>query len=188
MGRASKEVAAENRAKVVAMASDLFRQKGTDGVGIAELMGAAGLTHGGFYKQFGSRDALAGEACTHAFDGAERTWAGLAEGDDAGRLQRITERYFSASQHGRRCPMVTLSIDAARAPVSSPLRKAFADGLRRLASVITRQRRDDQALAVLAAMVGAVVLRRASHDAELSGAIDEAVSRLAASYDHRSTT
>ena len=194
MGRVSREQAVENRAKVVATAASLFRERGLDGVGIAELMAEAGLTHGGFYGQFGSKQDLAGEACAYAFDSTERVWtsraAGDATGNEAGRLRRMAEFYFEPKPPGLGCPMATLAGDAARAPVGGPVRRAFTAGLRRLADLVARTPQrppagqpdeawNAHALAVMAAMVGAVVLRQASDDAELGDAIESAVLRLA---------
>lgn len=65
--RNSREVAAENRERIVAIAAELFRKRGTTAVGVAELMEAAGMTHGGFYKHFRSKDALVNEACALSF-------------------------------------------------------------------------------------------------------------------------
>ncbi len=183
MSRVSQEQAAANRAKVVAAASALFRRKGFEGTGIDELMAEAGLTRGGFYGQFGSKDELAGEACTHAFEGAERIWNGLDTENGSGRLGRLAEFYFETKPAGGECPMATLGGDAARAPVGGPLRRAFTEGLRRLARVMGRDRSDDRALALLAAMVGATMLRRASEDGALADAIDAAVLRLANETD-----
>lgn len=194
MGRVSQEQAAENRAKVVATAASLFRARGLDGVGIAELMAEAGLTHGGFYGQFGSKQDLAGEACAYAFESTEQVWtsrsaAGTA-GDEAGRLRRMVQFYFEPKPPGLGCPLATLAGDAARASAGGPVRRAFTAGLRRLADLAARPSRhppvgesdeawDAHALAVMTAMVGAVVLRQASDDAELGDAIERAVLRLA---------
>jgi TetR/AcrR family transcriptional repressor of nem operon len=182
MGRVSRERAAENRAKVVTAASSLFRRKGFDGAGIDELMAEAGLTRGGFSGQFGSKEVLAGEACTHAFESAEHAWRAVAAGDVAGRLPRLTEFYFAPKPPGHDCPMATLAGDAARAPAGGPVRRAFTAGLRRLASLFAGggEKPDDKALAILAAMVGAAVLRRAGDDAALADSIEAAVLRLAA--------
>ena len=201
MGRVSREQAAENRAKVVVAASTLFRRHGMNGVGIDDLMAEAGLTHGGFYGQFGSKDVLAGEACTHAFDAVERAWNVAGKGDAAGRLQRLADFYFAPKPPGADCPMATLAGDAAHAPAGSPLRRAFTTGLQRLARLIAGRAAagnghalhgdcaerddngmelDDRALAVLAAMVGAAVLRRAGNDKALATSIESAVKRLAA--------
>src|SRR5271157_4449503 len=64
--RVSREKAAENRERIVEAAARLFREQGFDGVGVDAIMSAAGLTHGGFYGHFGSKDDLAAEAVTRA--------------------------------------------------------------------------------------------------------------------------
>ena len=168
---------------MVAAASSLFRRRGIDGVGIDDLMAEAGLTRGGFYGQFGSKDALAGEACSHAFDAAADGFRVVADGPPADRLERMASRYLSDPI--ALCPMATLAGDAARAPVGGPLRKAFTAGLRRLADMLGDTRTDDAALSTIAALVGASVLRRASDDGALSDAIDAAVLRQAASWSVR---
>ncbi|HLZ65830.1 MAG TPA: TetR/AcrR family transcriptional regulator [Aliidongia sp.] len=183
MSRVSREQAVENRKSVVAAASALFRRKGLDGTGIDELMAEAGLTRGGFYGQFGSKDELAGEACTHAFDGAERAWQDVIDGNAPGALRRLADFYFTPKPPEWACPMATLAGDAARAPAGGPVRRAFAAGLRRLVDMVADKPRDDRALALMAAMVGAAVLRRASDDAELPDAIEAAVLSLAAAAD-----
>lgn len=179
MSRVSRAQAAENRAKVVTMASSLFRQKGLDGVGIDEVMAEAGLTRGGFYGQFGSKDALAGEACAQAFESVERAWGAAGDGDATGRLHRLAQFYFTPKPPGRDCPMATLTGDAARAPADGPVRRAFTTGINRLARMVVGEKPDDKALVVLAAMVGAAVLRRASDDAALFDAMEVAVLRFA---------
>jgi TetR/AcrR family transcriptional repressor of nem operon len=176
MGRVSRQQAAANRAGVVAAASAMFRRRGLDGVGIDALMAEAGLTRGGFYGQFGSKEALAGEACTHAFDEAERAWEALAEDGAGGRRRGLVGWYLGARPSA--CPMATLAGDAARAPAGGAMRLAFTAGLQRLARSIAGERRDEKGLALLAAMVGAVVLRRASEDEALADAIDAAVLRM----------
>src|ERR1700754_5116788 len=73
MGRVSQAQAQENRRKVVHTAARLFRERGIDGVSVADVMAAAGLTHGGFYRQFASKEALVAEAVAQAFaEQAER--------------------------------------------------------------------------------------------------------------------
>ncbi len=178
MGKVSRKQAAENRSKVVAAASSLFRQKGLDGVGIDDVMAEAGLTRGGFYGQFGSKEVLAAEACSYAFDGVEQAWSAL-DAKPASRLRRLVEFYFTPKSPGRDCPMATLSGDSARAPRRWPVRRAFTAGLRRLANLVAGEEPDDKGLVVLAAMVGAVVLRRASDDGILAASIESAVLRFA---------
>lgn len=185
MGRSSREVAAENRARVVATASSLFRRKGFDGAGIDELMAESGLTRGGFYRQFGSKEQLAAEAYDYAFDAAKKTWSDTQAGDRGGRLSRLTKFYLAPKPPGSECPMATLAGDAARAAEGSPIRRAFGAALRHLATLIVGEKGNEDALAVMAAMVGAVALRRASDDTELAAAIDAAVLRLAERSSNR---
>ena len=175
MGRATKQQAADNRGRVVAAASELFRERGLDGVGIAELMAAAGLTHGGFYRQFGSKDALAGEACAQSMQAAAQRWrAILAEAGVAG----VADAYLTAIAN--RCPMPSLVSDVARAPAGSPVRTAYADGVREFGDVLATGATDRQAaLALLAAMVGAAALARAVDDGSLVAEIAQAVQALA---------
>src|ERR1700746_2765017 len=67
--RVSRKEAEANRERVVKVASALYRKHGFDGIGVADIMKKAGLTHGGFYGHFGSKDDLAAEACTCALSG-----------------------------------------------------------------------------------------------------------------------
>ena len=77
--RVTKQRAAENRERVVEEAARLFRQKGFDGVGVAELMAAAGLTHGGFYNHFGSKDDVEAAALARVFERSVERIAAVAE-------------------------------------------------------------------------------------------------------------
>jgi len=73
--KVSREQAAENRERIVQVAAKLFRERGFDGVGVADLMKAAGLTHGGFYGHFASKEDLAGEACGRAINRPLQIWS-----------------------------------------------------------------------------------------------------------------
>lgn len=119
MGRASLKDAVENRSRVVKAASSLIRQNGVDGLHIDKLMAEAGLTRGGFYKMFGSKDALNAEACTSAFEGATKSWETILAGTEKGRLRRLADYYFEPKPAGSQCPLAALSGDAARAPVTA---------------------------------------------------------------------
>ena len=134
--RISKEETAANRAKVLAAAARLFREKGVDGIAVAELMQAAGLTHGGFYNHFESKEELAAAAFREAFAAAvNRVERQAAEADRRGRdsaFAHYVGRYLAPETRdapGTSCPMATLGTDAARH--GSELRGAFADGVRR---------------------------------------------------------
>ena len=173
--RVTREQAAENRARIVEVASELFREKGFDGIGVADLMSAAGLTHGGFYGHFKSKDDLAAEACVHAVQGSAENWVKLVD-KSADPLQAVINQYLSEKHRdapGKGCLFASLGADAARE--SGSIRRAFTDGLNALVDILMKvlPRRPkavqrQQALAMMAQMVGAVVLARAVDDAKLS--------------------
>jgi len=166
--KVTKAQAEANRALVVETASRLFRERGFDGVGVADLMAAAGFTHGGFYKQFGSKADLMAEAtaCGIAQTGA------MAEGVEASEFIR---HYLSREHRDGRatgCTMAALSGDAARQPES--VRVAFEEGVENLlARLIQNGSSSDPAdaaqarariLDVLSHAVGALVISRACPD------------------------
>lgn len=166
--KVTKAQAEANRALVVETASQLFRERGFDGVGVADLMAAAGFTHGGFYKHFGSKADLMAEstAC-----GIGQT-AALSAGLDA---PTFVSHYLSREHRDGRatgCTMAALGGDAARQP--EPVREAFADGVENLVAALIPQGYDPTAsgatqarariLDVLAHAVGALVMSRACPD------------------------
>src|SRR5882672_8982346 len=77
--KVTRERAAENHRRILEVASRLFRDHGFDGVGVDAIMKQAGLTHGGFYGQFKSKDDLIAQACAHALAGADVSWASAAD-------------------------------------------------------------------------------------------------------------
>lgn len=166
--KVTKAQAEANRALVVETASRLFRERGFDGVGVADLMAAAGFTHGGFYKQFGSKADLMAES---AACGLAQT-AALAEGVDPATF--VSHYLSRAHRDGRAtgCTMAALSGDAARQ--SEPVRVAFEEGVESLVALLSQQSpTSDPADAVqararildlLSHAVGALVLSRACPD------------------------
>lgn len=119
MGRVSQAQAEENRRRVVDTASRLFREQGTQ-VSVADLMKAAGLTHGAFYKQFASKEALVDEATAHAFaELAQRHSAGLEryDGQRGAAQQALIDTYLSVEHRddpADGCPVAALATDIAR--------------------------------------------------------------------------
>lgn len=189
MGRVTKEQAAKNRQLVVEGAARLFQQHGLKGIAIADLMAEAGLTHGGFYRQFASKDEIAGEACAHSMHRAAQHWQSIAARHlPRDRLGAIVESYLSAEAAVHKCPMPTLAADVAREEPGSPVRKAFTVGVADLARVLAACEPSDEnapprrerALGLLAAMVGAVALSRAIDDEAFAKEIANAVRHLAA--------
>lgn len=169
--KVTKAQAQANRAHIVETASTLFRERGYDGVGVADLMAAAGFTHGGFYKHFGSKADLMAEAAAY----------GLASSADAATSSDPADflSYYVSREHrdnpGEGCTMAALCADAARQPDS--VKAAFAAGIERQLSGPARKGQtqndgeNDEArkrrIALMAQAVGAVVLSRSCPDDSL---------------------
>lgn len=176
--RVSRQQADENRETVVKAAGRLFRERGFEGVPIAEVMKAAGLTHGGFYGQFASKMECAVEACQDAF-AENRSHLARWTGDGApSGIAPIVEGYLSDAHRdgsARGCTFAALAADAAR---STPeVKSVFAEGLRAHRNAISASMagdagdRDRKALATLATLVGALLLARAVGTNELSSEV-----------------
>jgi len=169
--RVSKEKAAENRERILTEAARLFREHGLSGVGVDALTDAAGLTHGSLYSQFGSKERLAVEALSHA---ASFNSARLS---DAGTLDEYVTHYLSEDHRKRRgdgCVMAALAGEIPRQ--GAAIRHSFTDIMRTVMKQIVslmpaRRKPEDEALAVIATMVGALTLARAVDDPELSDRI-----------------
>ncbi|MCJ2024297.1 TetR family transcriptional regulator [Methylobacterium sp. J-067] len=180
MPRVSQEQARINRQRVVEVAAALFRERGLHGVGVVDIMAAAGLTHGGFYGQFANKDALAAEA----FDAA------LAE-EHRGTTDTVVENYLSLGHvktPGRGCPLAALANDVSREGAGSLVRARFTKGVEGLAALFagltpkaSKERRRQRALATMATLVGAVVLARAVDDEDLAKELLQAAQESVAS-------
>ncbi|MGW3916930.1 TetR/AcrR family transcriptional regulator [Streptomyces sp. NPDC005070] len=171
MGRVSKAQAQENRQRVVATASRMFREKGTT-VSLADLMKAAGLTHGGFYKQFASKEDLVDEAIAHAFENpVPYSVAAPEEGEDHESARRaLVEDYLSVwhrDHAGDGCPVSGFAVDLGREPGrAGGARQVYVNGVRNRAARLATG--DDDGLAQLCTMVGALVLARATRGNPIS--------------------
>lgn len=171
--RHSREVAAETRARIVKVASRQFRKHGIGGIGVADVMAKAGLTHGGFYKHFASKDALAAEACRFALAASRQELRAIAAAAPPGRvLQQVVEAYLSMPHRDhpdRGCVIAALAAEAARlGPEASGV---VAEGYEALVAFIAslleaRQQQDavQRARAIVAAMVGALTVSRTVRD------------------------
>ncbi|ACP22324.1 putative TetR family transcriptional regulator (plasmid) [Sinorhizobium fredii NGR234] len=173
--RVSRAQAEANRETVINVASRLFRERGFDGIGLKDLMKGAGLTQGGFYKQFESKDDLVALASRRAMESATRRWSSVAA-SSPDPLQGVIDLYLSAGHRGETgdgCPLVALGSDAARQ--SADLRKPFQDGIKAhlqvLEELMPASDHDDasrKAMTMLALMVGAVTLSRIVTDENLA--------------------
>jgi TetR/AcrR family transcriptional repressor of nem operon len=185
--KVTKVKAAENRAALVKAAGRLFRERGIDGVGVAEISKKAGLTHGALYAQFPSKEALAAEAFACAFKrGLEQMTAGR-DGLPA-TLTDYLDYYLSFDHRDNlatSCPSASATEVARQDKVVC---ERFTEGFEQLvaamergldASAVKGQRRQ-RALAMMAAMIGGIAASRAvaKADPKLSNEILRAVRRI----------
>ncbi|WP_029585387.1 TetR/AcrR family transcriptional regulator [Bradyrhizobium sp. URHD0069] len=178
--RYSKEHKLETHARIVKKASVRLREKGAHGVGVADLMKDAGLTHGGFYAHFDSREALVIEAFAYAMDRSTERWRKIAEQTPPDkRVTTIVESYLTPEHRddpGRGCAIPTLAAEIARE--SPKTRKAFAAKLEQMIDALAAQIPDvprkaarKQAMATIATMMGTMVLARVAGNGDFSDEI-----------------
>jgi TetR/AcrR family transcriptional regulator, transcriptional repressor for nem operon len=190
MPRASRAQMELHRQTVLHAASKMVRERGVDGVTVPEVMATAGLTHGGFYRHFESKDALVAQACAAAFtqrladmdDAVETT-------DNAEAARRAWLEYYLSPAHRdapeNGCATAALAGDVARAPEGAALRDAYLDGLRKMIEKTERlgnrpadpEAREQEVLVELATAVGALVLSRATAGDDLSERLLDTVRR-----------
>jgi TetR/AcrR family transcriptional regulator, transcriptional repressor for nem operon len=175
--RYSREHKLETHARIVKRASVRLREKGAHGIGVADLMKDAGLTHGGFYAHLDSREALVIEAFAHAMDRSSERWRKLAEQTPPDqRMAAIVESYLTPAHRddpGHGCAIPTLAAEIARE--SSKTRKAFAAKLEQMIDTLAAQIPDisrkaarKQATAVIATMIGTLVMARVAGNGDFS--------------------
>ncbi|MCS0581420.1 TetR/AcrR family transcriptional regulator [Massilia pinisoli] len=185
--RVNRIQAEENRQAVIDAASRLFRERGFDGVGVAELMAAAGLTHGAFYKQFKSKDDLIAQACDRALETGINGWRRAAAEAGEGAYAALVRRYLTPGHRGRvgtGCVIASLGADASRHGPDLP--RHFESGVKTFVDILAAALRKadpaatpDDALAAFSTMVGALVLARAvDDDAYARRILEAAVDRL----------
>jgi TetR/AcrR family transcriptional regulator, transcriptional repressor for nem operon len=178
--RYSKEHKQETHTRIVRKASVRLREKGAHGIGVADLMKEAGLTHGGFYAHFDSREALVIEAFNYAMDRSTERWRKMAEETPPEkRFSTIVESYLTALHRddpGHGCAVPTLGPEIARE--SAKTRKAFAAKLDEMIEMMAdqvpelpRKMARQQAIAALSTMAGALVLSRVAGSGEFSDEI-----------------
>jgi TetR/AcrR family transcriptional repressor of nem operon len=180
--KVTKEKAEENRQQVIETSSRLFREKGFDGVGVSTLMQAAGLTHGGFYKQFESKDDLIAKATKAALDQTAQRMSSLIGKDKRASLEKAVGLYLSDQhRHGvaEGCAFAALGPDVARhgPEARRVMQRGIEDQIALLESLIETEGKSssrEDAIATMATMVGALVLARAVEDAAISSEILEA--------------
>ncbi len=174
---------AETHARILQVAGKLFRERGFDGIGVADLMKSAGLTHGAFYNHFESKDALASDVSEHVLKQTTCAWSDLAEvGNDCAGFESFISTYLSKHHRddpGSGCLIAALGGEVSRQGPS--VRRAFTAGLRPMIDFLTRcaagrsrAAKRERALVTLATLVGTVMLARAVDDADLSDEVLQA--------------
>jgi TetR/AcrR family transcriptional regulator, transcriptional repressor for nem operon len=167
--RMTSDRKAETRERIIAAAGRLFRQHGIDSAGVDAIMHAAGLTHGGFYSHFASKEALVAEVSAASLARSAARWERISEAEEPSTaLALIVQNYLdpahiAAIEHG--CVLATLGPEVARRPDARP---AVTGSIRRMLDALARclsGRR--QATEALSAMVGAVILARLCDDQAL---------------------
>ena len=186
--RVSRQKAAENRERIIDAAGALLRANGFGGIGVADIMKAADLTHGGFYGHFKSKDDLVAQACRKATAKAAANWQETAAKSPDHPYAALLARYLQPDHRdepGQGCVFAALGADAARS--GTVVQNAFADGLEPLIDLLaqsapgkTRAERRRKGVAAMAGLVGALLLARAvgnKGNKELSDEILEATRR-----------
>ena len=178
--RVSKEKAAENRHDILTAAARLFREQGISATGVDAIPKEARLTHGAVYSQFGSKEAIATEAIRLALQDSRRLWQRLVERNGTKKAFPAIVAAYLSREHcdapGQGCAVAALGSEIARQPqsVREAFTEEFKNGLEFLAGVIPgddSSGRYEDAIAVFAGMVGALILARAVNDERLSDRI-----------------
>jgi TetR/AcrR family transcriptional regulator, transcriptional repressor for nem operon len=175
--RKSREEAAETRQHIVEVASQEFRAKGIAESGLAEVMKAAGLTHGGFYKHFGSKDQLVTEAVGRAFEQVlGRLRCSIRGKRRHAALATLIRQYLSADLRDnveRSCPLSAIGTELRRTSLGTG--RVVLTGIEKLSSLVAqeitgvpRRQAKTRAHGIVAAMVGGIVLSRLARNTHLA--------------------
>ena len=180
--KVSREQAAQNRERIVETAAQLFRERGFDGIGVADLMKAAGLTHGGFYGHFSSKEDLIAEASARALMGSLALFVKVAERAPRDPLSAVADAYLTSrhrDQPGEGCVLAALGPEVSRQ--GPAVRRTVTDHVRAavdlLATLVpgrSKAARRQKAISTYATLVGTMVMARAVDDRALSQEILDA--------------
>ena len=181
--KVSRQKMAEHREQILAAAANRFREHGFDGISVADLMKEAGLTHGGFYGHFSSKEELVALASLRAMSETVAKWEKVVDGASGDPLAALARSYLSLRHHDHPetgCLLAALGSELARQPAS--VRDAVTEGQQQFFALLTRivpgqtkAARKKKAIAVLATMIGGMVLARTVSDPELRQEILETV-------------
>lgn len=180
--KVTREQAAQNRERIVETAAQRFRERGFDGIGVADLMKEAGLTHGGFYGHFSSKENLIAEASARALMRTLALWSKIAARAPGDPLSAIAGAYLTSSHRdtpGGGCLLAALGSDVSRQ--GPPVRRAVTGYVRAAIDLLTKlvpgksaAARRQKAISTYATLVGAMVIARAVDNRALSQEILDA--------------
>ncbi|MGH8509247.1 MAG: TetR/AcrR family transcriptional regulator [Gammaproteobacteria bacterium] len=171
--RRSREEAARTRQEIIKAASTLLRERGLHGISVAELMSEIGLTHGGFYTHFDSKEALTSEAMEAAFGESVTGWHKVLENARTkSGFASLVDLYLT-EEHlrdpGTGCAVPALGSEIARA--GPAVRESVAKGISEMIETLSKQiddtspeRKKERAIATVACLVGAIVMARCVND------------------------
>jgi len=178
--RKSKHEAAETRKRIVETAASEFRKNGINGIGVADVMGEAGLTHGGFYRHFSSKGHLVAEACVASSESmGERLSIAISSGPESQGLVSLAAEYLSIDHRddpSNGCPLAAMGSELAR--TDDDIRDGATSAVLALVELISEQIGGSEsndtrrrAIISMSTMVGALTMSRIVTDPELSAAI-----------------
>ena len=180
--KVTKEQAAQNRQRILDVAAQLFREHGFEGIGVADLMKEAGLTHGGFYGHFSSKDDLIAQASARELTRSLEHWSNFAGRASDDPLSAVAGAYLTRSHRdnpGTGCVLAALGPDVSRQ--GPAVRRAVTDYVRSVVDLLvklvpgkSKAARRQKAISTYATLVGAMVLARAVDDRALSQEILDA--------------
>jgi len=190
--KVSREQATQNRERIVDAAAQLFRERGFEGIGLADMMKTVGLTHGGFYGHFSSKEELLAQACACALTRTHEGWSRRADSVPDDPLSSIAGAYLSRRHRddpGSGCVLAALGPDVARH--GPGVRRAVTEGLCSAFDLLTglvagksKAARRQKAISIYASMVGAMIMARVVDDRALS---DEILNAALASVSKSNT-
>jgi TetR/AcrR family transcriptional repressor of nem operon len=177
--RVSKEKMAEHREQIIAAAAKRFRGYGFDGIGVANLMKEVGLTHGGFYGHFSSKEELVALASSRAMSETVAKWQQVIDEAPGDPLKALAKSYLSLRHHDNPqtgCLFAALGSDLSRQPSSvkdsvTKGEEQYFDLLTRIVPGRTKATRRKNAIVALSSMIGGMILARTASDPELRNEI-----------------
>jgi len=181
--KVSKEKMAQHREEILSAAAKSFRERGFDGISVADLMREVGLTHGGFYGHFESKEELVALASQRAMNDTAARWENVLKEANGNPLDALATFYLSrrhSEKPGTGCLFAAIGSDISRQPFS--VRKVITDGFQRFIDIIasivpgkTKELRREKAIVTYASLIGGLILARSVADTPLATEILQAV-------------